>query len=121
MRERLVHIPFYFDGTAAADTGTVVIVPPIPLAFRYGAIHAMQEGGTVTVTSEATGQGTVTLSTLIGGGSAFVGSAAFGTAGTAIKTLVIPRLGSVWIQGSTGTGAGTPSQLSGYVAFALGE
>ena len=136
MKEKLVYFPFNWTGTVPADSGTIIIVPCVGLSFRYGGVYVPTDcGATVTVTSQAAGQGTATLPLGVqaagGGGSVWYGTAAtLGTAagmgtpqatGTVIPTLYIPKDGSVIIAGSAGTGAGTATVLSGYVAFAIGE
>jgi hypothetical protein len=125
MKERLVFWPFVFGGTIAASSGTAIIVPPTGLSFRSGGLFIpTAAGGTVTVKSAATGQGTATLAvSASGGGSCYIGTAATNASasGSVLNTLYIPKGGSVIISGSAGTSAGTATQMSGYVVFEIGE
>jgi len=128
MKEKLVYWPVQFSGTVPADMGTTIIAVPCGMSFRWGAVHVPTDcGGTITVESVNTGQGTASLpiktQTTAGGGSAWFGSAATnaGTVGTVLNDLYIPAGGTILIKGSAGTSAGTATQLSGVVAFALAE
>jgi hypothetical protein len=127
MKERLMMLPFAFNGTVCETAGTAVFVPPCGLSFRSGAIFVPDglSGGTVTVTSQATGQGTATLAVTAGnGGSCYIGTSALGWSGiggTVLSNLYIPSGGSVIFIGSAGTSAGTATQLTGYAMFAIGE
>jgi hypothetical protein len=125
MKERLVFWPFAFNGTVCENSGTAIFVPPVGLSFRSGGVFIADgvSGGTVTVSSQATGQGTATLAAITGG-SCYSGTSALGWSGIGgtVKTgLYIPAGGSVIIMGSAGTSAGTATQLTGYVTFAIGE
>jgi hypothetical protein len=116
MKERLVSVPFYFQGSAAAQ-GSAVYVAADPMTFFAGAVWTNSlEGGTVTVRSQATGQGTATLNVdAPKSGTAYIGTAATG-AGTALK-IAGGGTCAVYITG-TATAA---TQLAGYVAFLVGE
>lgn len=128
MKEKLVYFPFNWTGTVPAASGTIVIAPPCGMSFRYGGVFVPTDAGaTVTVTSADTGQGTATLPLGLqaagGGGSVWFGSAATnaGTVGTVLNDLYVPKGGTIIIAGSAGDAAGTATQLSGFVAFALSE
>jgi hypothetical protein len=114
MKERFCFLPFIFAGTAAGG-GTITYVMPEAATFHSGAVWTNAvAGGTVTVRSQATGQGTATLYT----NSAKAGSAYLGTAATGAGiSLKIPKDGTCLISGT----ATSETQMSGYAAFLIGE
>lgn len=116
MKEQLIYYPFYWSGTESAG-GSIGFTAWDDLTFHSGAIWVNAvDGGTVTVSSEATGQGTATIYTNAAkSGTAYLGTAATG-AGTTLK---IKGGGTcnVYINGT----ATTAVPVSGYVAFLVGE
>jgi hypothetical protein len=113
MNERLVFIPFQWDGTASAS-GSAVYVTKVPLKFHSGGIYAAAPtGGSVAVTYAGIAQGTATLKTESAAGSCYIGTVATGW-GTQLR---VPENGTVVIYGT----AAAAGYLQGYAAFLIDE
>ena len=114
MQERMVFIPFSWDGTATGS-GSALYVTSEPLVFYAGGIYCLtSNGGSARISWDGTAQGTAQLKTESNAGSVYYGTAACGW-GTALK---IPKNWTVMIVGTAGAAGGI---MYGYGAFFVDE